>query len=258
MKRIFKILLVLFIIVVFGVLWLWFGYSYSNPHNYKTIGDIPTPWGYERIESVDTAFANYIRSLPLKERGSQVQLYTGGKARLQGLNYAVIDMPLLSNAEQCADVCMRLRAEYLYNCGRYGDIHFMDVNGNTMNYAGGYSRKAFESYLKKVYGLASTFSLSRELPRRKLKDMQVGDVFVYAARPGHKYGHAVMVVDVAQNSDGKKVFLLAEGNTPARDMHILPNWHNALRSPWFTLDEDAEWMMLSPFHYNADELHRWE
>ncbi|MCQ2203701.1 MAG: DUF4846 domain-containing protein [Bacteroidales bacterium] len=258
MKTFIKITFALLLIVVTAGLWLWFGYSYSNPHNYKTIGDIPTPMGYERIKNDDAAFADYLRSLPLKARGSQVQLYTGGKAHLQFLNYAVIDLPLLSNAEQCADVCMRLRAEYLYNSGRYGDIHFMDVNGNTMNYAGDNSRKAFESYLKKVYGLASTFSLSRELPRRKLKDMQVGDVFVYAARPGHKYGHAVMVVDVAQNSDGKKVFLLAEGNTPARDMHVLSNWQNPFRSPWFTLDEDAEWMMLSPFHYNADELHHWE
>lgn len=252
-----KTVLWLIIIVVIAGLWICF-YSYSNPHNYKTIGDIPTPMGYERIKNVDTAFAGYLRSLPLKERGSYVQLYTGGKASFQQLCYAVIDMPLLSNAEQCADVCMRLRAEYLYNSGKYSKIHFKDVNGNTMNYVGGDSRKAFESYMKRVYGVASTFSLSRELPCRKLKDIQVGDVFVYAARPGKKYGHAVMVVDVAKNSDGKTVFMLAEGNTPARDMHLLSNWQNPFRSPWFTLDEDAEWMMLSPFYYNADELHCWE
>ena len=29
-------------------------------------------------------------------------------------------IPLLSNAEQCADVCMRLRAEYLFQTGQYG------------------------------------------------------------------------------------------------------------------------------------------
>ena len=76
-----------------------------------------------------------------------------------------------------------------------------------MRYSGGASRKAFESYLRRVYGLASTYSLSREMQQRPLADMQPGDVFVYAAvdRPGnHKYGHAVMVVDVAVNKSGKK------------------------------------------------------
>ena len=105
-------------------LWVLYGSKMSNPNNYKTIGDIPEPWGYERISGDDVAYTNYLRSLQLKERGSKVQLYTGGDGRFQSLNYAVVDMPLLSNAEQCADVCMRLRAEYLFNTGQYGRIRF--------------------------------------------------------------------------------------------------------------------------------------
>lgn len=186
-----------------------------------------------------------------------MQLFTGGEARFQSLCYAVVDLPLLSNAEQCADVCMRLRAEYLFNTGQYSRIHFKNVNGKTMHYGGGSSRKAFERYLRNVYGVASTFSLSRELEQRRLKDLQLGDVFVYAAadRPGNqKYGHAVMVVDVAQDKHGRKAFLLAEGNTPARDIHVMRNFTNPFRSPWFTLDEDAENLLLSVFHYKASDL----
>ena len=221
------------------------------------MGDIPTPWGYERISGDDAAYSNYLRSLPLKKRGAKVQLFTGGNARLQSLNYAVVDLPLLSNAEQCADVCMRLRAEYLFNTGQYGKIKFKNVNGKTMNYGGGSSRKAFEHYMRNVYGVASTYSLSRELKQRTLKDIQPGDVFVYAAadRPGNqKYGHAIMVVDVAINKQGKKAFLLAEGNTPARDIHVMRNFENPLRSPWFILDDDAENLLLAVFHYKAKEL----
>ena len=235
-------------------LWILFGSKTSNPNNYKTIGEIPEPWGYVRINGDDVAYTNYLRSLPLKERGAKVQLYTGGNARFQSLNYAVINMPILSNAEQCADVCMRLRAEYLFNTGQYGRIRFQNVNGKTLNYGGGGSRKSFEHYLRNLYGVASTFSLSREMKTRRLADMQTGDVFVYPARYGLQYGHAVMVVDVAINSDGKKAFLLAEGNTPAREIHVMRNFENPFRSPWFMLDEDADNLILSVFHYKASDL----
>ena len=234
--------------------WILVGSKTSNPHNYTTVGDIPAPWGYERIKGDDAAYADYLRALPLKKRGAKVQLYTGGDARFQSLNYAVVDMPLLSNAEQCADVCMRLRAEYLFNTGQYGRISFQDVNVNMLYYSGGASRKAFERYLRNLYGVASTFSLSREMKTRPLAEMQPGDVFVYPARYGQKYGHAVMVVDVAVSKHGRKAFLLAEGNTPAREIHVLRNFENPLRSPWFMLDEDADNLLLAVFHYKATDL----
>ena len=89
--------------------------------------------------------------------------------------------------------------------------------------------------------------------------MQPGDVFVYPARYGQTYGHAVMVVDVAVNKHGKKAFLLAEGNTPAREIHIMRNFENPIRSPWFMLDEDADNLILSVFHYKATDLkHFWK
>ena len=255
MKIVKRILIVLFLIVILLIgygAWILLGSKTSNPNNYKTIGNIPTPWGYKRINGDEAAYSEFLRSLPLKDRGSDVMLYTGGKARFQSLNYAVVDMPLLSNAEQCADVCIRLRAEYLFNSRQYGSIHFKDVNGHNMRYSGGASRKAFINYLR-----SSTYSLSREMRQRSLSDMQPGDVFVYAAvdRPGnHKYGHAVMVVDVAVNKNGKKAFLLAEGNTPARDIHIMRNFQNPFRSPWFFLDEDANILLLSVFPYKSNEL----
>ena len=260
MKTIRKIFLALLLMAVLGLgygAWILFGSKTSNPNNYATIGDIPTPWGYERVNGDDAAYSEFLRSLPLKSRGSDVMLCTGGKSRFQSLNYAVVDMPLLSNAEQCADVCIRLRAEYLFNSGQYGKIHFRNVNGKTMSYSDGASRKAFNTYLRRVYGLASTFSLSREMKQRPLAELQPGDVFVYAAvdRPGnHKYGHAVMVVDIAVNKNGKKAFLLAEGNTPARDIHVMRNFENPFRSPWFFLDDDADMLLLSVFPYKSNEL----
>ena len=256
-KAIILIVLIAIVIIGYGT-WILLGSKTSNPNNYKTIGDIPEPWGYERISGDDIAYTYYLRSLPLKRRGAKVQLYTGGDSRFQSLNYAVVDMPLLSNAEQCADVCMRLRAEYLFQTDQYGLISFQNVNGKTLTYGGGSSRIAFERYLRNLYGVASTFSLSREMRTRRLGDMQPGDVFVYAAvdRPdNHKYGHAVMVVDVAESKSGKKAFLLAEGNTPARNIHVIRNLENPFRSPWFFVDGDEEMLLLAVFPYKSSELH---
>ena len=255
-KIVFIIILIAIIAMGYGA-WILFGSKTSNPCDYKKIGEIPAPWGYERIKGEDHVYCNFLRSLPLKGRGAEVMLYTGGKSRFQSLNYAVVDIPILSNAEQCADACIRLRAEYLFNTKQYGRIHFKDVNGNTMSYSGKSSRKSFESYLRRVYGLASTYSLSRELRQRPLADIQPGDVFVYAAidRPGnHKYGHAVMVVDVAVDRWGKKAFLLAEGNTPARNIHIMRNLENPFQSPWFFLNDNTDILFLSIFPYRSNEL----
>ncbi len=256
----FGILIIVMLATTLGVAWFYHNTRTSNPHNYNTIGDIPVPYGYERIDGNDAAYSTFLRSLPLKGKGEKVMLYTGDTANYQFLSYAVVDLLILSNAEQCADACMRLRAEYLFRHGRYGEIRFNDVNGKTMKYTGDSSRKEFEKYLRKVYNAANTFSLSRELQQRPLAEIQPGDVFVYAAadRTGNQYGHAIMVVDVARNPrTGKKILLLAEGNTPARNIHVMRNLGHPFRSPWFTLDENADKLRLSVFRFNANELRGW-
>lgn len=233
--------------------WCWYVSRTSNPWNAATLGDIPAPWGFTRIEAPAGSFAEYLRALPLKSRGAKVHLYTGGEARHQFLSTGVIDQDILSNSEQCADVTMRLRAEYLWKKGRYGDICFRNVNGKDMRYTGSKSRKAFERYMREVFGLCSTFSVYLETKPRPICDVQPGDVLVYPARNGLKYGHAVIVVDVARNSSGQVAVMCAEGNTPAREKHIIRNPH-PLRNPWFILDEDSESIWISCFRFSKDEL----
>lgn len=225
----------------------------SNPWRASTIGEIPTPRGFSRVDTPKGSYAEYLRQLPLKPRGSKVQLYTGGDARLQYLSAAVVDLPLLSNYEQCADATMRLRAEYLFKNGRWSDICFKDVNGNRLRFQGG-SRKAFETYLRKVYGTCSTFSLYRETKPRKITEVQPGDVLVYPARKGHKYGHAIMVADVARNRSGKVAIMCVEGNTPAREIHVVRNNLKPWINPWVILKGDEDVIHVAPFHFNAEEL----
>lgn len=235
-------------------LWIRNSIEESNTDDYAMIGDIPTPEGYERVNCEDFEFGAYLRSLPLKPQGAIVKYYYGGIADLQELNYAVVDLPLLSNAEQCADVCMRLRAEYLYQIGRASDIHFLDVQGNVLTYSGEDSRESLEDYLRGVFRVANTYSLCQEMQDRTLADIQPGDVFVYPAN-SERYGHAVMVADVAQKTDtGEKAILLVEGYLPARSIHVMNNLLDSIHSPWFLLDEDAESFDFSLFHFEATEL----
>lgn len=255
-KRIFLALVIIAIVGVGALLYLIKGSATTNRHNYECIGDIPTPKGYERIDGTDPAFTAYLRSLPLKPKGSPVMLFTGGKAYLQCMAYAVVDLPLLSDDEQCADCCMRLRGEYLYQTGQYGKIRFDDVNGNTLYYGGGGSRKSFENFMRGVYGVASTYSLSHSLAHRELSDMEPGDVFVFPAEGIYTMGHAVTVVDVAQNSEGKKVFLVAEGSAPAHDIYVIRNFTSPLRSPWYSPDDITGISYLSVF-FDEDELRHW-
>ena len=95
LKRLFLTALLLAIAAGGAAVWILYGSKTSNPHNYATIGDIPAPLGFRRIPGDDARYSDYLRSLPLKSRGSRVQLYTGGDARFQSLNYAVVDLPII-------------------------------------------------------------------------------------------------------------------------------------------------------------------
>lgn len=242
---------ILFGILFVGVALILCNIYISNPWNAKHIGDIPCPAGYMRVASDDYTY--FLRDLPLKKRGSLVHLYNGGLARLQFLSAGVIDMPILSKDEQCADITMRIRAEYLWEKGRYNDICFISVGGKKQRYTGDASRTAFEKYLRTVYGTSNTASVFHETKERALKDIQPGDILVYPSREKGYYGHAILVADVACNKSGKVAVLCVEGNTPAREAHVIRNL-NPFRNPWFILDDKDDKYSVSVFRFNLNEL----
>lgn len=226
----------------------------SNPWNARTLGGIPAPMGYTRVQAEKGSYTEFLRGLPLKKPGSSVHLFTGGKAHLQWLSTGVVDLPVLSNSEQCADMTMRLRGEYLWKTKQYSKIKFTDVNGKPQVYTGGADRKLFESYMKRVYGCCSTYSVHRETKPREVKDVQPGDVFVYPSRHKGRMGHAVIVVDVARSRSGKVAVMCVEGNTPAREAHVVRNLLNPFRNPWFMLSENADRHSISVFQFKKEEL----
>lgn len=236
-----------------------------NPDGAVIIERFIPPEGFERVPVKTDSFAEYLRNLPLKPHGSKVRYYDG-RIKYGDVYEAVIDIDVGDrDLQQCADAVMRLRAEYLYSKGRYGQIHFNLTNGfkadystwmqgnriavegskaywiKKTNYSDSYS--SFRQYMDMIFAYAGTLSLSRELQEVPVEEMQIGDVFIKGGTPGH----CIIVVDMAVNEEtGEKLFMIAQSYMPAQDIHILKNENNTAVSPWYSIDfsetlETPEW-----------------
>lgn len=215
------------------------------------------PEGYIRLVDSEESFAAYLGNFPLKKADSKVYLYNGNEKSRQDVHVAVLDIDVgKKDLQQCADAVMRLRAEYLYKIEAYKKISFNFTNGFKAEYSKwmqgyrikvtgnkcswylaskpGNTREIFNSYLEKVFSFAGTLSLSKELKKKKLSDVAVGDVFIKGGSPGH----AVIVVDAAMHfKTQERVFCLAQSYMPAQNIHILKNPKNNSLSPWYNLKE---------------------
>jgi hypothetical protein len=208
------------------------------------------PSGFSRTVIDSSSFGYYLRHLKLKPFGTKVKYYNGQPKNKSNVYISVIDMDIGNrDLQQCADAVMRLRSEYLYARKRYQDIHFNFVSDGLPRYyeeyiEGDHSYEKFRKYMDYIFNSANTRSLSQELiSRENLEEMQIGDVLI---KTGNPYGHAVIVVDMAVNTDsGEKVYMLAQSYMPAQDIQVLINRENRAISPWYLLGldpiETPEW-----------------
>ena len=237
----------------------------------STIGSIPSPAGFIRYEGKDTRYASFVRNLPLLPADSILRYYDGSpNDSLACFYYRRIALPLLKQTEQCADVCMRLRAEYLFATRQFFNIRFSDTRHHVLRYYYGNIHPALHRYLKGVFNVANTESMKASMPVRKLSDIQPGDVFIYDAksRPSSQYGHAMMVADVAVHpATGRKAILLLEGSTPATNIHLVKNLAAPSHSPWFFLEDStgtaesdgaSKMLNFGVATYRTDELYYFE
>ncbi len=83
-----------------------------------------------------------------------------------------------------------------------------------------------------VFAYAGTLSLEKELQQVKNPgELTTGDVFIKGGSPGHCF----IVMDVVENAQHKKLFLLAQSFMPAQNLQILQ-----YRSPWFSMDQRSD------------------
>jgi hypothetical protein len=245
-----------------------------NSQGDKIINRFSVPKGYERMRVETDSYGEYLRNFPLKPNGAPVQ-YFDGRHKSLNVHEAVLDIDVGDrDLQQCADAVMRLWAEYNYKKGDYGKIHFNFTNGFRADYSkwrdGNIIRvsgndadwektsyklttyRSFRNYLDMVFSYAGTLSLSQEMKKVSLQEMQMGDVFL----KGNDPGHCVVVVDVAINKEnGKKVFMIAQSYMPAQDIHILKNNEDREISPWYQ-SNFGEKLITPEWVFTKEQLYR--
>ncbi len=211
--------------------------SLINPEG-KTIQErFNTPKNFTRVPLSKKDFGSYLRKLPLKPFNSKVKYYDGREKYNDNVYISVVDMEIgTRDLQQCADAVMRLRGEFLFEQKRLQDIHFNFVSDGKPRYfkkyaKGDHSYKKFRRYMNYIFAYANTASLRKELAKvPNIENIQVGDVFI---QQGNPFGHAVIVVDVASNAAGEKIFMIAQSYMPAQETQILVNTNNETLSPWY-------------------------
>ena len=217
------------------------------------------PKNYHWIDEKANSFGYFLENFQLKKHGSPIKKFDGSEITTQNLHEAIFDIDVgTKDLQQCADAVIRLRAEYLFKTKNLDKIkfHFTSgdlmswndykngvrafVNGNsvsfrkTENFDDSYEN--FRKYLDLIFNYAGTISLNKESNAvLKTSDLKTGDFLITPGSPGH----VVFIAGVCQNAVGKKLFLLAEGFTPAQSIHLLKNPFNPNISPWYELDVNS-------------------
>ena len=228
-----------------------------NP--YPSVGDIPTPPGFHRLAAPPDDFTSWLRQLPLK-KDRTVFLYNGQPKHNQDAQYAVLDVSVgHQDLQQCADAVMRLRAEYLYAQHRFPEIDFYSEQGVRLNFAGwadrhhNYSRATFDSYLATVFAYCSTRTLEKALSPESFKKLSDGDVLIRGGSPGH----AMLVIDIAEDAHGHRIYLLAQSYMPAQDIHIVKNPTEPGLSPWYRADQSGPIIETPEYTFTTNQLRTW-
>jgi Domain of unknown function (4846) len=233
-------------------------------YNQSLLFRMGEPENFHRVAVDSGSFAEWLRMVPIKSGNPPVLLYDGSEKGRQDVHALVLDLDVGSkNLQQCADAIIRLRAEYLFSIQHFSDIlfHFTsgdaarykdwragmrcEVSGNTVTWknktTADASYQSFRNYLDLVFNYCGTASLTKELtPIASPRDIQAGDIFIQGGSPGH----ALMVMDVATDDAGNKIFLLAQSYMPAQEMHIIKNPNDEALSPWFRAD--FSWPLQTP------------
>lgn len=235
-----------------------------------------SPKDFVWTETEPGSFGNYIENFELKKYNAPILKYDGTEIATQNLHEAVFNIETgTKDLQQCADAVIRLRAEYLFKTKKFDEIkfHFTSgdlmkwndykngtrafVNGNsvtfrkTENFDDSYDN--FRKYLDLIFNYSGTISLTKETKAvSKTSDLQTGDILITPGSPGH----VVFIAGVSQDKKGKKLFLLAQGFSPAQSIHVMKNPFNKDISPWYELDVTSAETKTSRYIFKPNDFRR--
>lgn len=244
-----------------------------NKHNHLSIKNLfQLPSGYERL--IESDYADWLTDHPLKEK-TEVK-YFNGSVKHNNYIYAAVFKYDIGNRDlhHCADAAIYLRASYNYSQGNLDKLKFSFTNGYKSSYLDylrgasptpvnggrdiatvwGKSRKdtckTFRRWLDLIWSYAGTYSIEKyDTKNVNYWEMKTGDVFITGGFPGH----AITVVDMAVNSNGHKIFMLAQSYMPAQEQHILLN--PVTNDVWYSLD-DMNYVNTPEYVFEPSDLHR--
>ena len=201
-----------------GARWPYVPVAQARPSAAATVAArFPAPAGCQRVGVAAGSWGEWLRYLPLRPAGTPaLHLHWPAKKDRQDVVAAVVNIDVgTQDLQQCADAVIRLRAEYVFSHDPNQDS-FSPHHGLRLLVFGLCGRPHVSGSGRKccllpgrlscpptrpgqlpvpTFGYAGTLSLSRELRPVALASVQPGDVLIHGGRPGH----AVLVVDVAEN-----------------------------------------------------------
>ena len=256
-----KIRLILYLILLISFIFIEFSTGQTS-HKNTILSYFNPPKGYTRINVAKNSFGDWIRNLPLKPSDSPVVDFRGKifKSKDDTTIAAIVDWEISGRRlDQCMDILVRFYAEYLWENEKqeklilplpgkqfikwkdwengfrpkFKGINFDLIKSEKYNL----TKNNFDRFLNLVFAETHTQQFYYAYPAIDKKNVQVGDFIV---KKGVKR-HAVMIVDLAQNSDRNIIALIGQGDTPACEFYLL-NYKND--NPWIPLDFQKETVPL--------------
>lgn len=228
-------------------------------NSYKTVNQFyAPPNGFKRLTVLPNSFAAYLRSLPVVN-STTIKLFNGKTLKDSKAQYSG-HIPINIKGKrlwQCMDILMVLYTDFLFKQERADSLSFPLPEGTMLRWQDWKMglRPQFEglhfvlkksaksnpvttsSYLNTVFNYSGTQTFYHHYPSVAVKDMQPGDFIVKKGRKGH----AVLILDMAQNEKGETVILVAQGDTPARQIAVLKGGDNFV---WVKVDEEKTFPLL--------------
>lgn len=193
-----------------------------------TIGTrFKTPAGLKRVDVKQGSYQEFLRNYRMYPSTHIGKYQSGGE---QGATQ-VLEMDFIGkNVQECADVAMRLRCEYLFKTGQYDKISFHTSATSVWSYENylkqnkvSVSEKSFRDYLEKLMSWAGSLSVDNyDTDPVSWSDVQIGDIIIEGGTPGH----VVTIVDMAVSEDSDAIaVLLVQGFQPVQETEVVNgNW----------------------------------